>query len=163
MNPFKKLVSTGLAWLWLAILVVAIDRYTKIWMVNHLTYQEPFQVLPFFNLALYHNTGAAFSFLHNASGWQNWLLGSLAFIISIIIVCWLAKLPARDRWTNIALCFILGGALGNAWDRINYQYVIDFLSFHLGTWYFAIFNTADAAICLGAFMLFLAWCKQPKS
>lgn len=162
MNPIKKLFSTGLSWLWIAILVIAIDRYVKIWMVQHLTYQEPMQILPVFNLTLYYNTGAAFSFLHNASGWQNWFLGSLAFIVSFIIVCWLAKSPARERWMNIALCLILGGALGNAWDRISYHHVIDFLSFHLGSWHFAIFNTADSAICVGACMLFLGWCRQSK-
>jgi signal peptidase II len=162
MKPIKKFMSSGLSWLWIAVLVIVIDHYAKMWMVNNLTYQEPLRILPVFNLTLAFNTGAAFSFLHNASGWQNWFLCSLAFIVSFIILGWLSNSPSRDRWMNISLCLVLGGALGNVWDRISYHYVIDFLSFHLGNWHFAIFNTADAAICIGAFMLFLGWCRQPK-
>ncbi|TAK77065.1 MAG: lipoprotein signal peptidase [Gammaproteobacteria bacterium] len=158
----KKFLSTGLAWLWVAILVLGVDRYAKSWAITHLVFGEPLRLLPVFNLTLAYNTGAAFSFLHNASGWQNVFLGSLAFIVSIIILCWLYRLPARARWTNVALCLVLSGALGNAWDRLLYGYVIDFFDFHLGDWHFAIFNTADSAICIGAFMLMLHWIKYPK-
>ncbi len=163
MALFKKLYTSGLVWLWIAILILVIDRYSKLWIVDHLTFQEPLRILPFFNLTLAFNTGAAFSFLHSASGWQNWFLGGLAIIISILVLYWLAKSPARAGWMNIALCLILGGALGNAWDRMLYGYVIDFLSFHLGDWHFAIFNLADSAICVGAFMVFLHWSCLSKS
>lgn len=158
----KKIFTHGLAGIWISILVIIIDRYTKIWVLQHLTFQEPLRILPFFNLTLAYNTGAAFSFLHTASGWQNWFLGGLAFIISCLILVWLAKLPARSYWVMTALCLILGGAIGNAWDRILYGYVIDFLSFHLGDWHFAIFNIADSAICVGAFMLMIHWLRQAK-
>lgn len=157
----KKFYSTGLSWLWLSVLVIALDRISKIWMVQHLALHEPVRILPVFNLTLAYNTGAAFSFLHNASGWQNWFLGGLAVVVSLFVLFWLAKLPARQRWLDAALCLVLGGALGNAWDRVLYHYVIDFLSFHLDGWYFAIFNLADSAICIGAFMLFWSWCRQP--
>lgn len=157
---FKKLCSSGIAMLWISVLVIIIDRCTKIWVVDHLSFHEPLYVLPFFNLTLAYNTGAAFNFLHNASGWQNWFLGGLAFIVSVIVVGWLTRLSAREYWMTTALCLVLGGALGNAWDRILYGYVIDFLSFHLGDWHFAIFNVADSAICVGAFMIFCYWWRK---
>lgn len=149
-------------WLWLPILIIALDRYTKYWVLTHLTYREPLTILPFFNLTLAYNTGAAFSFLHNASGWQNILLGGLAIIVSIAILYWLVTLPKRAYWTRVALGLILGGALGNAWDRLLYGYVIDFLDFHLNDWHFATFNVADSAICVGAFMLMLSWIRRSE-
>jgi len=159
----KKLSSTGLVWLWVTIVVIAIDRYSKYWVVKHLVAFEPLQILPFFNFTLAYNTGAAFSFLHSASGWQNWVLGSLATIVSAVIIYYLYLSIARARLVNIALCLILGGALGNAWDRILYGYVVDFLDFHLGNWHFAIFNVADSAICLGAFMLIMHWAFEKNN
>lgn len=155
MTWIKKISSSGLAWLWVAALVLIIDRYTKIWVMQHLVFQEPLHILPFFNLVLAYNSGAAFSFLDAASGWQNWFLGGLAIVVSAIVFVWLKRLPARAIWMALALCLILGGALGNAWDRWSYGYVIDFLSFHWGDWHFAIFNVADSAICVGAIMMFL--------
>lgn len=162
MTAIKKIFSNGLAWLWVAIIVIAIDRFTKIWVMNHLIFQEPLKVLPFFDLTLAYNTGAAFSFLHTASGWQNWFLGGLALVVSIIVIYWLKKSPVRAYWMNIAFCLVLGGALGNAWDRFLYGYVIDFLSFHVNDWHFAIFNMADSAICVGAFMIICYWIKYGK-
>lgn len=153
----KKRVNNGLIWCWLAIAVLLLDRYSKMWVVANLRFQEPLEILPFFNLTLAYNTGAAFSFLHSASGWQNWFLGGLAFVVSAMIVVWLARSERKAVWNNLAYCLILGGALGNAWDRMLYGYVIDFLSFHLGGWHFAIFNLADSAICVGAFMLIVNW------
>lgn len=153
----KKITSRGFAWLWVAIAIIAIDRYSKNWIVDHLAFYEPLQLLSFFNLTLVYNTGAAFSFLHSASGWQNILLGSLAFIVSVVILYCLYKSPAKEWWFNTSLCFVLGGALGNAWDRIAYGSVIDFLDFHLGQWHFAIFNVADSAIFVGGVMLGLHW------
>lgn len=152
-----KLHKTGLIWLWIAVLVLIIDRLAKIWIVNNLIPFEVMQLLPFFNLTFLHNTGAAFSFLNAASGWQTYMFSGLAIIVSISIIVWLAKLSSRDRWVSIALCFILGGALGNVWDRFYYGSVIDFFDFHIGDWHYAVFNTADSAICLGAFMLMCHW------
>lgn len=157
MSLSKKIIRSGLIWLWVSVLVLIVDRCSKLWMLNHLTYQEPLKVLPFFNFTLAFNTGAAFSFLHSASGWQNFFFTSLAILVSVIMLCWLWTLSRRDRWMSIALSLILGGALGNVWDRMLYRYVIDFLDFHMGDWHFAIFNLADSAICIGAFMLFFSW------
>ena len=158
----KKIFGSGWAWLWIAIVVIIFDRYTKFMVLQHLTYQEPWRIFPFLNLTLAYNTGAAFSFLHSATGWQNWFLGGMALVVSVIVLVWLLGLPRRSIWMGIALNLVLGGALGNMWDRIQYGYVIDFLSFHLGDWYFAIFNIADSAICVGAVMMMLYWIWEKK-
>lgn len=150
-------MKTGFAWSWVAVLVLGLDRLAKYLALQYLILSQPFPVTRFFNLTLAYNTGAAFSFLHSASGWQNLVLGAFALIVSAIILIWLYRLSAKERWLSIALCLILAGALGNFCDRVIYGYVIDFFDFHLGDWHFAIFNTADSAICIGAFMLFLHW------
>lgn len=162
MNPIKKIAFSGLPWIWVTVLVIVIDRYSKLWVADHLLLGEPLAILPIFNLTLAFNTGAAFSFLHSAAGWQNWFLGGIACIISLTILYYLYQSTVRQWWSNIALTLILGGALGNAWDRVLYGHVIDFLDFHLNDWHFAIFNIADSAICVGAVMLFLYWMRQGK-
>ena len=155
--------KTGLCWLWITALVLIVDRFTKYWATKHLLFTGPMKILPILNFTLAFNTGAAFSFLHNANGWQNIFLGGLAIVVSLFVLVWLSRLSCKARWNSIALCLVLGGALGNVWDRAMYQYVIDFLSFHWGDWYFAIFNVADSAICVGAVMLCLLWFKQAES
>jgi signal peptidase II len=154
---YKKLCTTGWFWLWLSVLIIILDRLSKEWVMHNLTFQQPMKILPIFDLTLAYNKGAAFSFLHSASGWQHILLGGLALIVSTVVIVWLGRLSRKTDWLNIALALILGGALGNAWDRVRYGYVIDFLSFHWHSWYFAIFNIADSAICVGAFMMIIHW------
>ena len=158
----KLIARSGLMWLWLALFVMLADRVSKLWIVNHLTLSDSLSVLPVFNLTLAYNTGAAFSMLHNASGWQNIFLCSLAFLVSVAILYKLVTLPKNERLMGLALSLILGGALSNAWDRIQYGYVIDFLHFHLEDWHFEIFNVADSAICVGAFMLLGYWMVWKK-
>lgn len=153
-------MNTGIRWLWVAILLIALDRYSKVWAVQHLIFQSPVNILPFFDVTLVYNTGAAYSFLDNASGWQNIFFAGLAGVVSIAIIVWLSRIKVTAWWLSIALCLILGGALGNAWDRLQYQYVVDFLSFYWGSWHFAIFNIADAGISVGAFMLFVQWFRE---
>lgn len=159
----SKVMTSGLVWLVLSVIVIMVDRDSKIWMMDHLLFGEPVALLPFLNLTLAYNTGAAFSFLHTASGWQHFLLGGLAVVVSIFIIACLATLPRQHYWHNMALSLIVGGALGNAWDRVSYGHVIDFVNFHIGDWHFAIFNVADSAICVGAFMLIVMWLRQSKS
>lgn len=156
----KRLMASGLAWWWLPVLLVVIDRYSKWWVSEHLTLYVPMRITSMLNLTLAYNTGAAFSFLHSQSGWQNWLFGGLAAIISALVIAWLTRLPVRAYWMCAALCLILAGAIGNAWDRMLYGHVIDFIDFHIGAWHFAIFNIADSAICVGAGMLFLHWARE---
>lgn len=159
----KQLTKSGLCWLWVAVLVLLVDYGSKMWVMSNLSLYEPLVILPFFNLTLAHNTGAAFSFLHSASGWQNMFFITLALVVSFVILRWLATLPRSNRWLSIALSLVLGGALGNVWDRVTRQYVVDFLDFHIDDWHFAIFNIADSAICVGAVMIILAWWFDNKS
>lgn len=159
----RLITQTGLAWLGVSALVITLDRVTKLWVNTQLNYQQPFTILPFFDLVLSYNRGAAFSFLDRASGWQNWMFSGLAIVVSIIIINWLRKLSAdKNAWLSCALSLILGGALGNVWDRWVYGYVIDFLSVHWHEWHFAIFNLADSAICVGTFMLLWHWIYAPQ-
>lgn len=145
-----------LRWLWLTSLIVILDQITKSWISQTLTLYESVDILPFFNFTLVHNTGAAFSFLAEAGGWQRWLLTGLALIVSVIIVVWLSRLKTVEhRWLAIALALVLGGAIGNLIDRIIYGYVIDFLDLYYKMWHWPAFNVADSAISIGAVMLLI--------
>lgn len=112
--------STGskLKWLWLAVLVIALDLGTKAMATAMLTYASPVPVMPSFNLTLLHNTGAAFSFLAGAAGWQRWFFVVLAIGVSVALVVWLKALKRHETWTAVAIVLILGGALGNVYDRV---------------------------------------------
>lgn len=153
----RKISDSGLVWLLLSIVILIADRYSKIWMMEHLTLGEPVQLLPVLSLTLAYNTGAAFSFLNSGSGWQQYLLGGLACAVALFILYYLANAKRSETAQNIALSMIFAGAVGNACDRVLYGHVIDFISFHLNDWHFAIFNVADSFICIGAFLLILIW------
>lgn len=139
----------------LAIVVVGLDQWTKQWASAELIYRVPVEVTRFFNLMLAHNPGAAFSFLADAGGWQRWFFTAVALVVSVIMAVWLARLPADRRWLGTALGLILGGGLGNLWDRLAYGYVIDFISLHYESYYWPAFNIADSAISVGAAILVL--------
>lgn len=158
----NRLRVSGWAWLWVTLVVILLDRISKHWVITHLDFFESLRLLPFLNFTLAYNTGAAFSFFDSGSGWQNILLGSLAMIVGVIVLAWLKKLSRAERFICISLCLILGGALGNVLDRLLYSHVIDFIDFHLSDWHFAIFNIADASICVGSFMLMAHWIIYPK-
>jgi signal peptidase II len=151
----KTLSQTGLRWLWIAVIVLVLDRLTKVSIQHSLGLYESIKIAPFFNLTLAYNTGAAFSFLNSASGWQMWLFGLIALVVTATLLVWLKRLPRKQWWMSIALVFIIGGAVGNLWDRICYGHVIDFIQLHAASFYWPVFNVADAAICVGAFMLAL--------
>lgn len=150
----KKIFTTGLRWLWIAVIIVLVDHVTKYLVQQHLTPYVAKPIFPSFNLMLAYNRGAAFSFLDTGHQWQVWFLGGLAVVISVGILIWLSRLDAKQRWLSIAFSLIIGGALGNLWDRVALGHVVDFIQFYVAYWYWPAFNVADSAICVGAVMLF---------
>lgn len=150
-----KTATTSLPWLWLSALVVVLDQLSKWLAETQLVFQQPLALLPSLNLTLMYNTGAAFSFLSDAGGWQRWLFTGLAVIVSVALVIWLARLPARQYLVAAALAFILGGAIGNVIDRVRLGHVIDFIQVYYGDWFFPAFNAADSAITLGVAILLI--------
>ena len=162
--------SSGLKWLWLSVLVVCLDLWTKNLASQYLQMHEPVAVIPGINLTLMHNYGAAFSFLGDAGGWQRWFFICLTLAVSAFIVIWLYGLKARQRWMACALAMILGGAAGNLWDRVTLGYVIDYIDISLSflPWRlfnpWPAFNIADSAIFIGAAMLIIdaIWFSEAK-
>jgi len=148
-------------WFWLTLIVVVLDQWTKQLAVANLAMYEPVPVMPYFNLMLAHNTGAAFSFLADAGGWQRWFFVVLTAVISVVLTVWLYRLPRGQKLLPVALTLVLGGALGNVYDRISYGYVIDFIDWYVGSYHWPAFNIADAAICVGAGLLILDSFRQP--
>ena len=147
----------------IAAAVAGLDQWTKQLAEGALDRARPVELLPVLDLNLHYNTGAAFSILSQAGGWQRWFLSALALIVSAIIALWLCRLGRSERLTGLGLAFILGGALGNLWDRIALGYVVDFISAHWGGAYFPAFNVADAAITTGAVLLIIDTARSYKS
>ena len=143
----------SLCWYGLAALLVLLDQYTKFLAESALDYGRPLEVFSWFNLTLQYNTGAAFSFLSDAGGWQRYFFSAVAVLISLVLVVWLYRLPRSQKLLALALALILGGALGNVWDRIILGHVVDFISVHYAGRYFPAFNLADSAISVGAAMM----------
>ena len=153
-ESLRNLEYRNLHWLWLSFVVLAIDLWTKSLAENALQLYQRIEVFPFFNFTLAYNSGAAFSFLADAGGWQRWFFTLIAVIASVVIVGWLLKLRG-ERMVAIALALILGGALGNLWDRVTLGHVVDFLDFHWAGYHFPAFNIADSAITVGAVLLII--------
>lgn len=143
----------SLGWYGLAALVVGLDQYSKGLAESALEYGRPVEVFSWFNLTLQYNTGAAFSFLSDAGGWQRYFFSAVALVISLVLVVWLYRMPRQQRLLALALALVLGGALGNVWDRLVLGHVVDFISVHYGGRYFPAFNLADSAISLGAALM----------
>jgi signal peptidase II len=142
-----------LKWLNLSALVIIFDQLSKWWMSSWLDLYETVAVVPYFNLTLAHNYGAAFSFLASAGGWQRWFFTILAIVVSIVLTVWMKRLKANAKLEAISLALILGGAVGNVIDRVAHGYVIDFLDVYVGSYHWPAFNIADSAICVGAVLL----------
>ncbi len=154
MNAPTPAAPTALSWLWLSLLVFVGDQVSKWLVIGRFELYEVMPVWPVLELTRLHNTGAAFSLLAQAGGWQRWFFVGIALVVSIGIVWWLRTLPKRGYpWLAIGLVLILGGALGNVTDRLMHGYVVDFLHFHWQQWYYPAFNVADIAISIGAIML----------
>ncbi len=154
-----------LGWLVLSVLVLVIDQVSKAHFEGALQMYQQIVVIPdYFSWTLAYNTGAAFSFLADGGGWQRWLFALIAVVVSAVLVVWLKRLGRADTWLAIALALVLGGALGNLYDRIALGHVIDFILVHWqNRWYFPAFNFADSAITVGAIMLALDMFKSKKT
>ncbi len=137
----------------MALVVIALDQSTKLWIVQHLQLHHSIPVFPVFSIVRAHNYGAAFGFLNNAGGWQTLFFTVISVAVSIVLIIWLKQIAAIQRQLSIALALVLGGAIGNLIDRIQYHYVVDFLLFYYDNWQFPAFNVADSAITLGAILL----------
>ena len=154
-----------LSWLWLSLLVLVIDQASKLYFNNALSMYQQIVVIPdYFSWTLAYNTGAAFSFLADSSGWQRWLFALIAVAVSAVLVVWLKRLGRNETWLAVALALVLGGALGNLYDRIVLGHVVDFILVHWkNIHHFPAFNLADSAITVGAVMLALDMFKSKKS
>ena len=137
----------------LAAVVIGFDQYTKALASAELQYRVPVEITAWFDLMLAHNTGAAFSFLASAGGWQRWFLAGVALVVSVVVGVWLTRLKRSEQLLGIALGLVLGGGLGNLIDRVSLGYVVDFISWHYNDWYWPAFNIADSANCVGAVLL----------
>lgn len=151
-----------LKWLSLSALVIVLDLYTKHLVVDVFSYGEHFTVTGFFDLVRYHNEGAAFSFLAAAGGWQRFFFSAIALIASVVII-YLLKRHTHQKLFCFALALVLGGALGNLYDRLTLGYVVDFLYFHYEQHYWPAFNLADSAITCGVALLLIDSFKKPQS
>ena len=147
-------------WLSISAIVIALDLYTKHLILDAFAYGDKRTVTSFFDLVRYHNEGAAFGFLNDAGGWQKWFFTAISVIAAIVITC-LIKKHREQKLFCLGLALVLGGAIGNLYDRITLGYVVDFLNFHINNYYWPAFNLADSAICVGVVLLLWDSFKQP--
>ncbi len=150
----KAAGASLLAWLGWSMLLLMADQFTKLLIMGNYQLGDSTTVTAFFNIVRVHNSGAAFSFLASAGGWQRWLFTAIGISAALLMV-WLLKTHARQKLFAFAIASILGGAIGNVIDRVLYGHVIDFLDFHWRGWHFPAFNVADSAITVGAACLIL--------
>ena len=143
-----------LPWLGLALLLLIADQFTKVLILGYYKLGDATYVTSFFNVVRVHNSGAAFSFLSTAGGWQRWFFTGIGVVAAVFIV-WMLRSHAGQKLFSFALACILGGAIGNVIDRTMHGYVVDFLDFHYMSWHFPAFNVADSAISIGAVCLIL--------
>jgi len=150
----KRNGGSLLPWLGIAAIVVLVDQFTKTLILGAFSVGGSHTVTSFFNIVRVHNSGAAFSFLAGASGWQRWFFVGLGVLAALFIV-WMLRSHSGQRLFSWALALILGGAVGNVIDRLLHGYVVDFVQVHYGNAYFPSFNVADSAITVGAVLLIL--------
>jgi signal peptidase II len=156
MPPPLPVAASGWRWLPLAVAVVLVDQLVKSWIVHHFEPLERVHVLRVLDIILTYNTGAAFSFLAGASGWQRWVFVFLALTVSVVLIGWMRRLNARvHSLLACGLALIVGGAVGNLVDRLIAGRVVDFIHVHWGRAYFPAFNVADSAITVGAVVLLI--------
>ena len=147
-------VPAAVRWLWLSVIVIVLDQATKAWIIAHLELYQTLPLAPFLEIIRTHNTGAAFSFLATAAGWQRWMFIGLGLVVSIAVPWWLRK-ENPHALIAAALSLIVGGAIGNVIDRVWHAHVIDFIHFHYLSFDFPAFNVADSSITCGAALILL--------
>ena len=150
----KRSGSSLLPWLGIAAIIILLDQFSKVLIVGSMQLHDSHTVTSFFNIVRWHNTGAAFSFLAGAAGWQRWFFIALGAVAALVIV-WMLRSHGGQRLFCWALALILGGAVGNVIDRVLHGYVVDFIQLHYAGAYFPAFNIADSAITIGAGLLIL--------
>ena len=151
-----------LKWLSISAIVVAFDLYSKHLIQQHFVFGDLHSVTSFFDLVRYHNEGSAFGFLNDAGGWQKWFFNGISIVASVVII-YLLKKHTNEKLFCAGLALVLGGAIGNLYDRITLGYVVDFLNFHLNNHYWPAFNVADSAICVGVGLLLMDSFKSSKT
>lgn len=171
-------IRPHLWWLSIALAVLCLDQITKQIADNALSYGDPISWLPMLDWKLAYNSGAAFSMLSQAGGWQRWFFTGLSLVICTVIVVWLSRIANQERLTAVAMALVLGGAIGNLIDRLIFGYVIDFIDFYYpsngeciilfypglgGSCHWPTFNVADSAICIGAVLLLISSFQQRRS
>jgi signal peptidase II len=154
MAPRASARGSWLPWLGLALGVLIVDQFTKVLILGYYHFGDTTRVTSFFNIVRAHNTGAAFSFLAQASGWQRWFFTAIGVVAAGVII-WMLRSHAGKKLFSFSLACILGGAIGNVVDRLLHGYVVDFIQVHWRGWYFPAFNVADSAITVGAACLIL--------
>ncbi len=151
---FKSNSPSMLPWLGLALIILIADQFTKVLILGYYRLGDSTYITSFFNIVRAHNTGAAFSFLADSSGWQRWFFTGIG-VAATLFILWMLKSHAGQKLFSFAMACILGGAVGNVVDRLLHGYVVDFLDFHWATWHFPAFNIADMGISIGAACLIL--------
>ena len=149
-------------WLSISAIIIALDLYTKHLILGAFAYGDKLTITSFFDLVRYHNEGAAFGFLNDAGGWQKWFFAAIS-VIATVVITYLIKKHSEQKLFCFGLALVLGGAIGNLYDRITLGYVVDFLNFHVNNHYWPAFNVADSAICLGVGLLLWDSFKSPKT
>lgn len=144
-----------LRWLWLSLIIILLDQVSKQLVENSLLVFESVSLLPFLNLTLVYNEGAAFSFLSDQGGWQRWFFVFLAGAVTLVLVFWLRRLRNSELWLAVALSLIIGGAVGNLLDRLLFGHVIDFIDVYYRQWHWPAFNVADSAILVGVVLILI--------
>ena len=151
-----------LKWLWLSLLVIVLDQLSKFWVVSVFELYQSIELIPYLNLTYVHNKGAAFSFLSSAGGWQRWFFSIISMVAVFVLLLWLKRLKPTEKLLAVSMSLILGGAIGNLYDRLAYGYVIDFLDAYYQQWHWPVFNIADSAIVLGVGLMLLDMLITPN-
>ncbi|KOR30518.1 hypothetical protein TI04_05455 [Achromatium sp. WMS2] len=146
-------VKHTLYWLLLSAIIVGLDQFTKALVKRYVMLHSRVRLLPFLDLTLVYNQGAAFSFLHNAGGWQRYLFIGIALCVSTILTIWLYRLPSEHRLLALSIALIIGGAIGNFVDRVLAGQVVDFIVLYYANWHWPAFNVADSAISVGVVLM----------